>query len=279
MTMQAEKAGRQDEVLVDCINPGVAIVRLNCPGKMNALTADGIGALLAALDGIATDASIRVLILTGEGRGFCAGLDLVATLAEDPAAGRDHRTARQWMGLQEQFSGAIRKLRHSDKSVIAAINGAAVGAGMALALAADIRIASRSASFHVGAVRVGLTAGECGISYHLPRQIGSSRAFELMLTGRPVLADEAERIGLVSELVEDAELMERTLDMASLILRNSPFSSRHTKQLMWANLDASSLDAALTLENHAQVLGLMTDDFQEAASAFGNKRPPIFRNN
>ena len=171
----------------------------------------------------------------------------------------------------------MRRLRSLDKVVIAAVNGVAVGVGFALTLGADIRIASRSASFHVGAVRIGLTAGECGISYHLPRLIGASRAFEVMLTGRPVQADEAERIGLVSRLVDDnADLLAQALDLAGQVLRNSPYATRHTKQLMWANLDAASLDAAIELENRAQVLALMTDDFHEASRAFIEKRPPVF---
>jgi enoyl-CoA hydratase len=177
---------------------------------------------------------------------------------------------------QELFAGMVRRLRALDKVVIAAVNGAAVGAGFALTLGADIRVAARSASFHIGAVRIGLTAGECGISYHLPRLVGASRAFELMLTGRPLPADEAERIGLVSALVDDAELMPKALEIAGSVLRNSPYSTRHTKQLMWANLDAPSLDAALEIENRAQVLALMTADFKEASAAFAAKRAPVF---
>ncbi|HVR50778.1 MAG TPA: enoyl-CoA hydratase-related protein, partial [Pseudorhodoferax sp.] len=132
------------------------------------------------------------------------------------------------------------------------------------------------AAFHVGAVRIGLTAGECGISYHLPRLIGAARAFELMLTGRPLPADEAERVGLVASVVPAEELLPRALALAEQVLRNSPYATRHTKQLMWANLEAPSLQAAIELENRAQVLALMTEDFREAVAAFGEKRPPRF---
>jgi len=180
------------------------------------------------------------------------------------------------MAGQELFASMVRRLRSPDKVVIAAVNGAAVGAGFALTLGADIRIAARSASFHVGAVRIGLTAGECGISYHLPRLLGASRAFELMLTGRPVLAAEAERIGLVAGLVDDNELLPRAFRIADDVLRNSPYATRHTKQLMWTNLEAPSLDAALEVENRAQVLALKTEDFREAATAFAAKRAPVF---
>jgi len=123
----------------------------------------------------------------------------------------------------------------------------------------------------VGAVRIGLTAGECGISYHLPRMVGASRAFEIMLTGRPVGAAEAERIGLVARVVSPDQLLPEAMDCAKQVLANSPFSTRHTKRVMWANLDAGSLDAALELENRAQVLGLQNADFARAARAFVGK--------
>ncbi|WP_051953874.1 enoyl-CoA hydratase-related protein [Xenophilus azovorans] len=272
------KPPSQPPVIVEHPAAGVALVRLNRPGRHNALSADAMQALRQALEGLSRDAALRVLVLTGAAPGFCAGLDLAATLGNAGAAGSPAPSAAEWMALQELFSGAVRQLRGSDKAVIAAVNGAAVGAGFALALAADVRIASRSASFHVGAVRMGLTAGECGISYHLPRCIGASRAFDLMLTGRPVMAEEAGRIGLVSDVVDDARLLDKALEMAASIMQASPYASRHTKQVMWANLDAPSLDAALALENHAQVLGLMTADFREAATAFIEKRAPIFHN-
>lgn len=268
----------EHEVWIDRAHPGVAIIRLNRPAKLNSLTMATMRALHAALDEIISEPSVRVIVLTGEGRGFCAGLDLIATMGEEVEAGRCQRTVVEWMQVQELFASAISKLRSGGKPVIAAVNGAAVGAGMGLALAADVRIASATASFHVGAVRIGLTGGECGISYHLPRHVGASRAFELMLTGRPVGADEAARIGLVSEVAEGADLIAKALQMADLMMRNSPYSIRHTKQLMWANLDAPSLDAALTLENHTQVLALVTQDFQEAVKAFSEKRTPVFRN-
>jgi enoyl-CoA hydratase len=161
--------------------------------------------------------------------------------------------------------------------VIAAVNGVAVGAGLGLALAADIRIAARSARFLIGAVKMGLSAGECGISYHLPRLIGAGRAFELMLTGRAVDAEEALRIGLVTELAEEAELAALALRTARSIAANSPFSIKHSKQLMWANLDAAGLEPALELENHVQTVAMLTEDFSEALDAFAAKRPPLFR--
>ncbi|WP_062478200.1 enoyl-CoA hydratase/isomerase family protein [Variovorax boronicumulans] len=266
-----------DDILIDRSRAGIALLTLNRPARLNALSQPTVRRLCAALDALAKDDSVRVLVFTGAGRGFCAGWDLTTPLTrrnDQPLEGEP--SVADLMAGQELFAGMVRRLRALDKVVIAAVNGVAVGAGFALTLGADIRVAARSASFHVGAVRIGLTAGECGISYHLPRLVGASRAFELMLTGRPVPADEAERIGLVAALVDDEALLPRALAMAADVLRNSPYATRHTKQLMWANLEAPSLDAALEVENRAQVLALKTEDFREAAAAFAAKREPVF---
>ncbi|MDP3745528.1 MAG: enoyl-CoA hydratase-related protein, partial [Phenylobacterium sp.] len=150
-----------------------------------------------------------------------------------------------------------------------------MGAGFALALAADVRIASREARFLNGAVRAGLTACEMGISYHLPRLVGAGRAFEIMLTGRPVPAEEAQAIGLVTQVVDAAALRDAALQTARAIAANSPYAIKHTKQLMWTNLDAPSLEAAIQLENHAQIVGILSSDFAEATAAFAEKRPPV----
>jgi len=267
-----------DDIQLDRRHEGIAVVTLNRPERLNALSQMTVRRLCATLDGLAADDAVRVLVLTGAGRGFCAGWDLASPLTDatgaeltGPPSVADYCTG------QELFAGMVRRLRSLGKVVIAAVNGVAVGAGFALTLGADMRIASRAAAFHVGAVRIGLTAGECGISYHLPRLIGASRAFEVMLTGRPIPAEEAERIGLVSRLVDDAtDLLPQALALAEQVLRNSPYATRHTKQIMWANLDAGGLDAAIELENRAQVLALMTEDFKEASAAFVQKRAPVF---
>lgn len=253
--------------------PGIGLLQLEQPARRNALSLAAMGELHERLDSVLADRSLRVLIITGQGEGFCAGLDLKSVLDADGVFAAD---VHQAMALQHRFAGLMQRLRQSDVAVIAAVNGAAVGAGMALALAADIRFAAAEAAFHVGAVNIGLTAGECGLSYHLPRLIGAGRAFEIMLTGRPVDAAEALRIGLVADVVARAALPQRALACARRIAAQAPYASAHTKRLMWQNLDAQSLDAAIELENHAQVLGLMTRDFQEAVQAFAQKRPPVF---
>lgn len=261
--------------VVSCrqLEPGIGLLQLEQPARRNALSLAAMNELHAQLDALLADRSLRVLIITGQGEGFCAGLDLKSVL---DAEGVFTPEVREAMALQHRFAGLMQRLRQSDVAVIAAVNGAAVGAGMALALAADIRLAAPEAAFHVGAVKIGLTAGECGLSYHLPRLIGAGRAFEIMLTGRPVEAAEALRIGLVADIVERAALPARALACAQQIAAQAPYASAHTKRVMWQNLDAPSLDAAIELENHAQVLGLMTQDFQEAAQAFAQKRAPVF---
>lgn len=255
------------------LEPGIALLRLEQPGRLNALSLSAMQAVHAQLEALLAEPSLRVLIVTGQGAAFCAGLDLKSVLNAE--AGFD-ASVREAMALQHAFAGLVQRLRQSDAAVIAAVNGPAVGAGMGLALAADIRFAAPQAQFHVGAVKIGLTAGECGISYHLPRLIGAGRAFEIMLSGRAVHAEEAERTGLVAEVVAGEGLLERALVCARQICANAPYATAHTKRVMWQNLDAAGLQAAIELENHAQVLGLMTRDFQEAAQAFTQKRPAQF---
>jgi len=254
-------------------HPEIVLLRLNRPERLNALTHPMVRELHHAIEHVAEDSACRVLILMGAGRGFCAGMDIKASI--ERLQGAPTGPAVRMQG-QEMFAGMVKRLRAMRQPVIAAVNGPAVGAGLGLALASDIRIAGASARFLVGAIRIGLTGGECGISYHLPRYIGASRAFEIMLTGRPVDAIEAERIGLVSYVVPDDALFERAMEMAQALLANSPFSIHQTKQMMWTNLAAPSFEAALELENRAQILAALTEDFSEASHAFAEKRPPKF---
>jgi len=261
------------DFIVEAAVDGLRVVRLNRPDKLNAQTIHSMKAFQGLIDMIKDDAATRVVVLAAEGRGFCAGLEL-----NDALAGVDNAEASvtDYYRLQETFAGVVQKLRALDKPVVAAVNGAAVGAGFALSLAADIRVASSRAAFHVGAIKIGLSAGECGISYHLPRIIGAARAFELMLTGRPIDAQEAERIGLVCDVVAPEDVLARAIEIARAIAANSPYAVKHTKQIMWTNLDAPSLDAALELENRTQILALMTEDFREAVAAFREKRKPVY---
>jgi enoyl-CoA hydratase len=256
------------DVIVERLAGGITLVTLARPEARNALTLDMAGRLAAALAEAGADPGCRVIVLAAQGGAFCAGLDLKAHPSMEGVT--------QWMRLQEVFSGLIETVRGLSQPVVAAVPGASVGAGFGLALAADVRFCTPGTRFLVGAVKVGLSAGECGISYHLPHLIGAGRAFEIMLTGRPVTGEEALAIGLASDMVEADALLERALACARMIGENSPYSVKHTKQVMWANLHASSLAAAVELENHVQVVALMTQDFREAAAAFAEKRPPQF---
>lgn len=257
-----------NDVRLDWPRVGIAVVTLNRPERLNALTPEVIDALLGALDAASTEPACRVVVLTGAGRGFCAGLDLTAGTQEPPSV------PEQYDG-QEHFAAMPRAIRSLRQPVIAAVNGAAAGAGMALALAADIRVAAESAAFHIAAVKLGLSAGECGISYHLPRLIGAAKAWEYMLTGRPIRSAEAERFGLVARVVPDGEVVDAALELGTEISAHSPFSVRQTKQVMRQNVD-HDFETALAVENRAQILAIGTADSREAIRAFAEKRPAVF---
>lgn len=253
------------------IGGGIGVITLDRPEAANAMTVPMVDALRAELARIEADGAIRVLVLAARGKVFCAGLDLKEIRGEDAP-----RDPIAFMDLQERFAGLMQAVAQARFPVIAAIGGAAVGAGMGLALAADIRLVAPTARFLVGAVKIGLSAGECGISYHLPRLIGAGRAFEIMLSGRPVNAEEAIAIGLASAAASEGAVIDQAIAMARMIAGNSDYAIKHTKQVMRANVDAPSLASAIELENHVQCLALLTEDFREACAAFEEKRPPKF---
>jgi enoyl-CoA hydratase len=270
--VEAMGSSPDPSVLLTWPRPEVAVVALNRPTRLNALTIDVIRELLTALREAGAAPACRVVVLTGTGRGFCAGMDIAAGVERDRGQVRGPALRIE---NQELFASMVRTVRSLRQPVIAAVNGAAAGAGLGLALACDIRVASSAASFHVAAVKIGLSAGECGISYHLPRLIGGARAFEVMLSGRPVAADEAERIGLVARVVPESELLDAALGIAGQIAANSPYAVWQSKMIMWTNLD-NDFNAAIELENHTQILATLTEDAGEAMRAFVEKRPPVF---
>jgi enoyl-CoA hydratase len=263
-------------VLLETIRPGIALLTMNRPDRLNAMSRELVGDLHARLDEIAADPSCRVVVLTGAGRGFCAGLDL----KEVPSAPGSEGLGRTQAGMatQQYIASLIPHLRSLRQPVISAVNGAAAGGGLALALGSDVRIAGASARFNVAFVRVGLSGCDIGVSWLLPRLVGASRAYELMLTGRIIDAAEAERIGLVVRVVPDDELLDAALETAGQIAANSPFGVWMTKEVMWSNLETGSLQAGIDLENRTQVLASTTGDMNEALAAFLEKRPPDFSN-
>ena len=261
------------EILVEKQSSDVTLVTINRPERLNALTREAVAEFNAVLDGLARNRECRALIIAGAGRGFCSGQDMTAVNQRNNASSSGVVEKLHW---QEQFAGIGKKIRTMPQLVVAAVDGPAVGAGMAIALAADVRIVSETAKFLIGAVRIGLSAGESGISYILPRMIGSARAFDIMITGRPVLADEAVVLGMAVQCVERDELLSTATRYVETVMANSPYSIAQTKKLIWENLEASSFDAAISAENRAQILGTLTEDYREASDAFVNKRPPRF---
>jgi len=259
-----------ETLLVDRPRAGIVVATLNRPDRLNALTFGMFDELARLAADTGADDRVRVLVLTGAGRGFCAGLDLA------DAATLPDMTAARFLEGQESWSRAVTSFRRLPKPVIAAVNGPAAGAGFSLALAADIRIAAPAARFNAAFIRIGLTGGDCGSSWMLPRIVGLGRAYEILLTGRLVEADEAERIGLVNRVVPAEDLLTCALEMAELIAANSPLGVRLTKQMVQVNVDAPSLDAAVELENRNQTLAAGTQDMVEAFTAFREKRPPAF---
>jgi enoyl-CoA hydratase len=255
------------------IREGITLLTLDRPERLNAMSRELVHDLHEALTAVEDDRECRVVILTGAGRGFCAGLDLKETgdIAADVGGGPP-----AGMRAQQQIASLVTQLRGLTKPVVAAVNGPATGGGLALALACDVRVAAESARFNVAFIRVGLSGCDIGVSYLLPRLVGASRAFELMLTGRLIDAAEADRIGLVSNVVSDGKVVDAALETAELIRANSPFGVWMTKEVMWDNLEASSLQAAIDLENRTQLLASHTGDMGEALAAFLEKRPPKF---
>ncbi|HXO53930.1 MAG TPA: enoyl-CoA hydratase/isomerase family protein [Mycobacterium sp.] len=242
---------------VETASPGVAVLRLNRPARLNAVNETMVSELAQTCADLGADQLVNVVVLTGVGRGFCSGIDMrdfgAGTLdATAPAIDRLH--------YQEVMCALPEAIRAMPHPVIAAVNGACVGAGLALCLAADIRICSTAASFGNAAILLGLSGAEMGMSYHLPRIVGTSVAADWMLTGRMVSADEAERRGLVSEMVEPDGLLNRALELGSLIAGLTPLGVQLTKRALQVNTDAPGLAAAMELENRNQVLAHATDE-------------------
>jgi enoyl-CoA hydratase len=262
-------------VLVEKPRPHVALVTLNNPGRLNAMSFALVEALYEALERVGRDNDAWVAVLTGAGRAFCAGLDLEDKAPPPGSEGMGlPRLAMRAMGY---MSGVVPALRALQQPVIAAVNGAAYGGGMCMTLGADVRIAAESAVFCGAGVLNGLTASELGVTYLLPRAIGTSNASWMLLTGAKVDAAHAERMGLVTRVVPDGTVVDAALAMAGELCELSPFGIHMTKQTMWANLEATSLAAAIELENRNQLLAGYTGNLEEAKAAFREKRKPQYR--
>jgi enoyl-CoA hydratase len=263
---------------IDRSDPTITVLTLNDPRRYNALSGRLITDLKLALEELKRDREARVGILRGAGKGFCAGADLSNEATQEvlPEAEGRGKVGSSWV-FQEHLSDVILAIHECPKPVIAAVHGAAVGGGLALALACDIRVCSTDAKFGARFVRVGMASTDMGVSYLLPRAIGTARAAELMLTGRDFDAVEAERVGLVHRMVAESEVTEAARATAEMIAANSEYGVWMTKDGLAAGIDAPSLRHAIELENRIQILGAFTGNMREAARAFAEKREPSWR--
>ncbi len=253
-------------VAIDHPAERVTRLTLNRPDRLNALNYELVSELHDTLDAVAGDDDCRVVILTGAGRGFCAGLDL-RDFGTVPEVGA-HRHRHAGITGQAFLANLTQHIHDMPQIVVAAVNGAAFGGGLALAAACDLRVAATSASFCSAFIKTGLTGTDVGITYFLPRLIGASHAFDLIVTGRTIGADEAYRIGLVSRVLADDDLSGATVELATGVAAFTSFGLRRTKEVMWHNLEAPSLQAALAMENRNQELGAQSREVQEYMAAY-----------
>jgi enoyl-CoA hydratase len=263
-----------DLVLVDHPRPHVAVLTLNRPDRLNALSIELALELDDTIRRVGTQNDTWVVVLTGAGRGFCSGLDLkdygVLPGIDGLTVGRIAQRSMR------AYSQIVLSLRRIPQPVIAAINGPAYGGGMCLTLAADLRIAATSAELNATGIVNGLTSTEMAAGWLLPRLIGASRANDLLLTGRKVGAAEALQLGLVSRVVDDGRVLDEAVDMAAEMCRFSPYGLAMTKDVLWASLEVSSLETAIELEDRNQLMLGFTENLQEAIRAFDAGREPVY---
>jgi 2-(1,2-epoxy-1,2-dihydrophenyl)acetyl-CoA isomerase len=256
-------------LLIDTTPDGVRTITLDRADKLNAVNGALADSLASAVAAAAAEDEVRVLVITGAGRAFCAGLDL----SEPPTLPSSTRAERldpyAWVGTW------VQRIVACEKPVIAAVNGAAAGAGFGLALACDVRIVAASAKLTAGYVRRGLSP-DAGVTYFLPRHVGLARASDILLTGRDIDAVEAERIGLAAHVVADAEFGGSVRAYASRLAAGAPVAQALTKRLLARSLD-TPLDATLRDELGYIKQCFATQDVGEAIAAFRDKRAPTFR--
>jgi enoyl-CoA hydratase len=245
---------------------------LNRPDSLNALNRRMVDELLDYFDALYWDKSVRIVVMRGAGKAYCAGLDLKerdnSSSPNSPANG---------LMRQRQISEIVMRMRRCPQAIMSLVHGPACGGGFALALASDIRIAGTSARMNAAFIRIGLSACDIGVSYFLPRLVGVSVASELMLTGRFIHADRALRVGLVSDVVADDKMEDAAAPYIDEMLTTSPLGLRMTKECLNMSVDAGSLEAAVAMEDRNQILCAQTGDFNEGVRAFLEKRRPAYQ--
>jgi enoyl-CoA hydratase len=255
------------------IDDGIALVTLDHPSHLNALSASMCAAITDAFRSLHHHRAVSAVVLTGAGRGFCAGADLSGD--PDPAPDSEGRgPVGAVYRTQEQLADTMLAIHECDKPVVAAVHGAAVGGGLALALACDLRVATHDARFGAVFHNLGLSACDVGVSYFLPRLVGPTAASELMLTGRHFSGTEADRYGLLNRLVTDGDPVSPALELARQVARNSEYGVWMTKRGLWLGIDAPSLRHAIEVENRTQVLGTFTGNAGAGIAAFQERRAP-----
>ena len=268
------------------LGDGILLLTITRPERRNALSSNTLAALHRDVDRINGDPSVRVVVLTGEGVGFCSGADLMAGpedrddmdgVPSGELAARVTNPTVINFTAQELMAGLFEKIHRSRVPFVAAVNGDAHGGGFALALACDIRIASDTATFGAVFIKRGVSACDMGTSYHLPRIVGAGRSAELLLTGRVFDAAEAEKIGLVTDVVPFTDVVDTAVAKAREIAANPPLAVWMTKETMWQTVDAPSLRHALDLENRTQIMCTATGELTEAFLAFREGRPATWK--
>ncbi len=246
-------------------------ITLNRPEQLNALTTESLAELNDYFDRALTHTAVRVVVLRGAGRAFCAGLDIKA------ASGTLKRDAAALLQSQRNFSGLVMRMRRCPQPIIGLINGAAAGGGFSIALGCDVRIAAEDMKMNAAFIKIGLSGCEMGASYHLPRLVGTSVAAELLYTGRFIDAQRALRVGLVSEVVPLDQLKAAGKALADEMLATSPMGLRLTKECFWAAVDGNDLPSVIAMEDRNQVLGVMAGNIEEGMKAFIEKRKPSYQ--
>lgn len=248
----------------------VAWLTMNRPDHLNALSPRLVDELRDFFGGLPQQQDLRVVVLRGAGRAFCAGLDL-----REPS-GVPGGGVPGGLRTQRQISEIVVRMRRAPQPIIACVQGPACGGGFALALASDVRIAGATARMNAAFIRIGLSACDVGVSYFLPRLVGVSVASELLLTGRFIDAERALRVGLVSTVVPDDALEAEARKLVDEMLATSPLGLRLTKECLNMSVDAGSLEAAVAMEDRNQILCAQTKDFREGVRAFLEKRAPRY---
>ena len=255
------------------VEDGVATLTLNNPDSLNAMSTEMWDDLKRVLDVINGSEEIKVLVITGAGKGFCSGSDVKTRLAANIEGKGPEKTQAEILEVTGFAASLIRGL---DVPIIAAINGVAAGAGLSIALLSDIRIASETARFGAVWVRIGLI-GDLGATYLLPRTIGPDKAFEMLATGDLINAREAEKLGLVTRVVPPDELMPAVMEVASKLANGPGLAIKLTKKAMYKGLQHNDLIAQLDYESYAQNICRQSHDHREGVKAFIEKRTPQYK--